>query len=107
MSQSERTRLAHLVFFNLKDQSDESCEKLIEACETRLAHQPGILFFGVGLRGEEFTRPVNADDYQVGLHIVFESKSAHDVYQESDDHQAFLAENKPNFASIRVYDTYV
>ncbi len=107
MSQSNQTRLAHLVFFNLKDQSEEACSNLITSCENRLAHQPGIVFFGVGLRGEEFTRPVNASDYQVGLHIIFESKSAHDDYQESDDHQAFLAENKPNFASIRVYDTYV
>lgn len=107
MSTPERTRLAHLVFFNLKDPSEAGCAKLIAACDDKLAHQPGIVFYGVGRRGEEFTRPVNDSDYQVALHVVFESKAAHDVYQDSDDHQAFLAENRADFASIRVSDTYV
>ncbi len=107
MSSSERTRLAHIVLFKLKDASDAACDKLIAACDAKLSQHPGILFYGAGRRGEEFSRPVNDSDYDVGLHVIFESKTAHDVYQECDDHVAFLAENRDNFAGIRISDTYV
>ncbi len=107
MSSSERTRLAHIVLFKLKDASEEACAKLIASCDEKLSQQPGVIFYGVGKRGEEFTRPVNDAEFDVGLHVVFESKAAHDVYQECDDHVTFLAENRDNFAGIRISDTYV
>ena len=107
MSDTERLRLAHVVYFTLKDRSDEAAERLVASCDKWLAHQPGVVFYGTGRRGEEFERPVNDKQYDVALHVVFESLAAHDAYQASDDHQAFLAENVPTFESIRVFDTYV
>ncbi len=104
---SEKTRLAHVVYFTLKDSSAEACRKLIASCDEKLSHQPGVVFYGAGTRGEEFDRPVNDAKFDVGLHVVFESKEAHDTYQSSDDHQAFLAENRESFASLRVFDSYV
>ena len=107
MSDTNPQRLAHLVFFTLKEQTDEARQRLVDACQKWLADAPGLVFFGVGLRGEEFQRPVNDTEYDVGLHVVFESKESHDQYQTSEAHQAFLAENKETFASLKVYDTYL
>ena len=107
MSDSTRTRLAHVVYFTLKDRSGEASDRLVASCDKWLADQPGLVFYGVGRRGEEFDRPVNDTDFDVALHVVFESIAAHDAYQSSQAHQAFLAENRDSFASLRVCDTYV
>ncbi len=103
----DKTRLAHVVYFTLKDSSVEACRKLLASCDEKLSHQPGVVFYGAGTRGEEFDRSVNDTKFDVGLHVVFESKAAHDTYQSSADHQAFLTENRDSFASLRVFDSYV
>lgn len=107
MQHAHRKRLAHLVYFTLKESNDEARERLIASCDRWLSNQPGVIFYGAGARGDEFTRPVNDSLFDVGLHVVFESKEAHDTYQASDDHQAFLAENRDSWAQIRVFDAYV
>ena len=50
-------------------------------------------------------REVNVRDWDVGLHIVFESRAAHDTYQTAPDHLKFIAENKPTWKQVRVFDT--
>ena len=75
--------LAHNVYFKLKDQSDEARAKLIAACKTHLTNHPGVLFFACGLRAEELTRPVNDRDFDVALHLVFDSVASHDTYQDA------------------------
>ena len=47
------------------------------------------------------------DGRHVGLHMVFESKAAHDAYQDDPTHNQFIAENKPTWASVRVFDSWV
>ena len=55
----------------------------------------------------ELSRPVNDRSFDVALHIVFESKSAHDVYQDAPRHHAFVDENRDNWATVRVFDSEV
>ena len=50
------------------------------------------------------TRPVNDRDFDVALHIVFDSQEAHDAYQDAPSHQHFISENKPNWKLVRVFD---
>jgi hypothetical protein len=50
------------------------------------------------------TRGVNVQDFHVGLHVAFESRKTHDDYQVSENHLKFLAENKDNWAQVRVFD---
>ena len=107
MSASPATRLAHIVFFTLAEPTDSAIDALITDCHEYLDGHPGTVHYSAGRRGEEFTRPVNDSQYHVGLHVVFESKQAHDTYQESARHQEFLARNKPTWADIRVFDSYV
>ncbi|MEM1304862.1 MAG: Dabb family protein [Planctomycetota bacterium] len=100
-------RIAHIVFFTLKDPSDENIAALVASCHEYLDGHPGVLFYAAGPRGEAFTRPVNDAEYHVGLHVVFENRAAHDAYQVSDRHVTFVESNKPTWASIRVFDSLV
>jgi hypothetical protein len=101
------TRLAHNVFFKLKDATAEKIAALVADCRKYLNVQPGILFFAAGPRCEELTRDVNDVDWHVGLHIVFLDKAAHDAYQEDAMHQEFIARHKENWAAVRVFDSLV
>ena len=100
-------RLAHNVFFQLTDGSPANVQALVDACHKYLSVQPGIAFFAAGPLVPELARPVNVLDWHVGLHLVFESKAAHDAYQDDATHNKFIAENKPTWASVRVFDSWV
>jgi quinol monooxygenase YgiN len=100
-------RLAHNVFFKLKDASPAKVEELVAACHKYLNVQAGILFFAAGALCAELTREVNDRDWHVGLHLVFVDKAAHDAYQDDATHNQFIAENKPTWAGVRVFDSYV
>jgi hypothetical protein len=100
-------RLAHNVFFKLKDASPAKVQELIDACKKYLNVQPGILFFAAGGLCAELARDVNDRDWHVGLHLVFVDKAAHDAYQDDATHNRFIDENKANWAAVRVFDSLV
>lgn len=100
-------RLAHNVFFTLKDKSPAKVAELVAACHKYLNVQPGIAFFAAGPLCAELAREVNDRDWDVGLHLVFETKAAHDAYQDDATHNKFIEEQKPNWAKVRVFDSYV
>jgi hypothetical protein len=100
-------RLAHNVFFKLKDATDTNVAALVAACKTYLNVQSGIVFFAAGPICKELNREVNDQNWDVGLHIVFDSKSAHDNYQDDAMHVKFVNENKPTWAGVRVFDSLV
>lgn len=99
--------LAHNVFFTLKEDSAEAVEQLLAACHRYLKEHPGIVFFAAGTLEPELDRPVNDRDFHVALHIVFAGRAEHDAYQVSEQHQQFIAENKDNWAQVRVFDSLV
>jgi hypothetical protein len=100
-------RLAHNVFFKLNDPTPANADALVAACHKYLNVQPGIVFFAAGKLCGELTRPVNDLDWHVGLHLVFDSKESHDAYQTDASHVQFIDENKPTWAGVRVFDSYV
>jgi Stress responsive A/B Barrel Domain len=97
-------RIAHMVYFTLKDGARANQQKLVEACHRLLEPIPGIEFFGVGTLVADLARPVNVRDFHVGLHVVFSNRKAHDEYQVDARHQRFIAENKETWQQIRVFD---
>src|SRR5262245_34938988 len=99
--------LAHNVFFTLKDHSHEARSALVAACKRYLKGHPGTLFFACGTLEETLSRPVNDRDFDVALHLVFDSKVSHDAYQESARHAAFVKENHASWAKARVFDSAV
>ena len=100
-------RLAHNVFFKLKDSSPARVQELVDACKKYLNVQPGIVFFAAGRICAELDRDVNDRSWDVGLHIVFVDKPAHDAYQDDPTHLRFIDEMKANWAAVRVFDSLV
>jgi hypothetical protein len=98
-------RLAHNVFFALKDNSPAARARLVDACRKYLSAHPGTVFFACGTRAEELLRDVNDKEFDVGLHILFEDKAAHDRYQDAPLHHQFVAENRDNWKKVRVFDS--
>lgn len=99
--------LAHSVFFALTDNSEAAVQKMLGDCRKYLTGHPGTVFFACGTPNQELTRPVNDRDFDVALHIVFESIEAHNAYQDAPAHHTFISENKPNWKKVRVFDANV
>jgi hypothetical protein len=102
-----KPRLAHNVFFKCKDSSPAKVQELVDACHKYLNVQPGIVFFAAGPIDATLTREVNDRDWDVGLHLVFVDRDAHDAYQSDATHNQFIAEMKGNWAKVRVFDSLV
>ena len=77
------------------------------ACKELLTGHPGTLFFACGMLAHELDREVNVRDFDVALHLVFESQAAHDAYQDAPRHHRFVAAHKPTWAKVRVFDSVV
>ena len=99
--------LVHDVYFTLNDDSEAAQAKLVNDCYKYLSKHPGVVFFAAGARVEAHERDVNLRDWDVSLHIVFESKDHHDEYQKAPDHYKFIDENKENWKSVRVFDSFI
>ena len=99
--------LSHSVFFSLNDSSEAAVQKMLGDCRKFLSSHPGILFFACGTANQQLTRPVNDRDFDVALHIVFDSVAAHDAYQDAPSHHQFINDNKPNWKRVRVFDADV
>lgn len=104
---ADDAQLAHMVFFTLKDRTDANRDALVAGCKKYLDGHEGTVYFSVGTRGKEFTRDVNATDWDVALHLVFKNKAAHDTYQEHPRHLKFIEENKQYWGKVQVFDSYL
>jgi hypothetical protein len=99
--------LAHNVYFQLADPTPAARQKLVEACHNYLKGHPGEVFFAAGALAEELRREVNDRDFDVALHIVFDSQASHDAYQEAPRHVRFVEENRAGWKKVRVFDSLV
>ena len=97
--------IAHNVYFTLNDNSVAAVQTLLAACRQYLVDHAGIVSFACGILAVDHARAVNDRDWDVGLHIVFTDKAAHDQYQDAPRHHQFVAESKPNWKRARVFDT--
>lgn len=100
----QQTMLVHNVFFALKDRSPAAVQSLIDACKRYLTDHPGTVFFAAG-GCSDLARAVNDRDYDVALHLAFDSRESHDAYQTAPRHEQFIAEQKHNWAKVRVFDS--
>ncbi len=99
------SKIAHMVYFELIDASEQKVENLVAECQKYLNHHPGLEFFGVGRLVPDLSREVNVMDFHVSLHTVFANRKAHDDYQVSERHIEFIEKNKATWKSVRVFDS--
>lgn len=101
------TQLAHMVFFTLKDHSQASREAFVASCHKYLQGHAGTVHYSVGIIAADVEEPVSVRDFDVALHLIFESKEAEARYLKDPRHQQFVEENRPRFERVRVFDTYL
>ena len=106
-AQSTQPMLSHNVFFKLKDPSPAAKQALVAACQNYLSDHTGTVWFAAGVLANEFDREVNDRDFDVALHVVFANKTAHDQYQTAPKHEQFIQEQRDNWQTVRVFDSWV
>lgn len=99
--------LVHDVYFTLKEKTPEAKAAFVQACQKYLSGHKDTVWFAVGLRAQECQRPVNDQEFDVALQIVFKDKAAHDTYQVHPRHLKFIEENKDKWTKVRVCDWYI
>lgn len=98
---------AHNVYFSFIEPTEENTAALVADAYEYLAKIDGIEFFACGTHEALLDREVNDHDWDVGLHVVFTDLAAHDAYQVAPSHDEFVARNKDNWQSVRVFDTVI
>ena len=99
-------KLAHHVYFRLKDRNDQAIKNLLSECRKYLDNHDGLIDFCVGRRDHELDREVN-QDFDVSLHCIFKDRESHDAYQPSQRHSDFIEANKETWAEVRVFDSTI
>jgi hypothetical protein len=100
-------KLAHMVYFKLKDGSDANRAKLMASCKLLLSGHEGVEYFSTGSLAADLDKEFNDRDFDVSLNLVFANKEAHDKYQESDKHKKFIEMNLESIDKVRVFDSYL
>lgn len=98
-------RIAHMVYFELRDASDAKIAEMLSECKKYLDDHPGLDFFAAGELTPDLSREVNDKGFHVSLHTVFADRAAHDVYQVAPRHLEFIERNKANWKKVRVFDS--
>jgi hypothetical protein len=101
------SQIAHMVYFTLKDNSPAACEKVVTACKKYLTKHPGEVYFSAGVIAKEIKSQVNDQEFDVGLHIVFEDMKAFEQYRDAPRHLEFIKEGQANWKKVRVFDSLV
>ena len=96
----------HMVYFQLKDNAEVQVEAMMAGCKEFLTGHAGTVYFGVG-RVADADREVNDREFDVALHLVFESEQAHDDYQVASRHLEFVEKFKECWKQVRVFDSVV
>jgi hypothetical protein len=104
-AETDGPQLAHMVFFTLKDSSQEARQRFVASCQKYLTGHKGTASFSIGVKAEDVEEPVSVKDFDVALHVVFEDRASRDVYLEHPRHKQFVEENKASFARVRVFDS--
>jgi hypothetical protein len=100
----ETSLLVHNAYFSLNDPTPAAIKHLLAECQKYLTNHEGVQLFACGTLSD-LDRPVNDRDFDVGLHIVFTDRAAHDLYQVHERHLRFIEENKADWRKVRVFDT--
>jgi hypothetical protein len=94
----------HTVYFWLKPGTPEEARaQLVRDCREYLGKVPSVRHLWAGLPAMT-PREVVDNSYAVGLTVILDDTSGHDVYQEHPLHKDFIARNKEHWQRVQIYD---
>lgn len=99
--------LAHAIYFDLKNDTEQSRQEFIRNCQRKLAGLPGVVYLSAGELAADLDRPVNDRNFDVFLLIIFRNRDAHDKFQTHPNHLELIEANRENVKSMRVFDAYL
>lgn len=96
--------MVHSVYFWLKPELDDDARAAFLGGLLSLRAIPGVRTLYAGPPSATPPRPVVVGDYTFGLTVVLDGMAAHDAYQASPEHQAFLKRFSPCWDRVQVLD---
>jgi len=98
-------KYVHAVFFTMKpNTSPAQIDALVDDCNAMLPKVPTVRKIESGRRDVNAARPVNDQEFDVGLVVYFDDKCGYDQYEVHPVHRAMVDKHKANFQSVRVCD---
>jgi hypothetical protein len=94
----------HVVFFYLKKDLTAAQRAEFEAKLRGLLAIKSIHSGYVGVPSKHAVRPIIDTSYDFAEFFVFKNHADHDAYQVDPIHQAFIADCKPYWDSVKIYD---
>jgi hypothetical protein len=93
----------HNVCFWLEDNLSHQAVAAFEQGLAALTRDPAV---NTGYFGQPANthRDVVENSYTYGLVLIFDSITAHDQYQVGEVHQKFIADHRPKWKKVVVYD---
>ena len=104
-AEKKPTAIGHMVYFTLKDRTDENAEKLVANCDKYLSDMPGVRFYAAGVLAKEFAAEPNDQEFDVALHVIFNNAAAYKKYTPHPMHLKFIEESKDLWSKVRVFDS--
>lgn len=99
-----RPMMLHTVAFTLAEGHVASAGNLVESLEQELSPLPGVVNLYAGLRGEQFKRPTNLQDFHVLLVVGFRDSAAYEEYLVHPVHLRLVESWAPRLSKIAILD---
>jgi hypothetical protein len=96
-----------MFFFQLCDTSRVLVEHFMNLCTHYLGGHPGQRHFSVGVRALEINRDVSGTNFEVSVHMIFNSIHDFNKYSASDSHEEFITQSAGMSPQRIVYDSYL
>ena len=94
----------HVYFYPVTPNNPDNQQALITLCNTYLADIPGLTHYFLG-QPAGTDRAVVDNDYIVALFLEFPDGETEKAYQAHPQHLQFIAESRPLWSHVRVYDS--
>ena len=96
--------LVHTVYFWLKPELTAQQRADFRKGVESLGGIKAVEKLYVGTPAKTEKRPIIDSSYSVGLTVICKDVAAHDAYQVDPIHQAFIADCKAYWDSVKIYD---
>jgi hypothetical protein len=100
-------QFSHAIYFSLADRASTTVRAFTDACVKYLSGHHGQLGFIMGTRALDQHRDVNVTDFDISLHMLFDSAASYQLYQSNGRHEEFITVTAGMSNARRVFDSYL